>query len=114
MSLRVEIVTFDCADPASLADFWARATGGSIAARFAGFILLETSETGIPHLGFQLVPEEKRTKNRVHVDFRTEDRTAEVERLVALGAAIVDEHELPGFAWTVLQDPEGNEFCVGG
>ena len=114
MSLRVEIVTFDCADPVALADFWARATGGSIAARFPGFILLDASDTGIPHMWFQLVPEDKRTKNRVHVDFRTEDRTAEVERLVALGATIVDEHELPGFAWTVLQGPEGNEFCVGG
>ena len=37
-----------------------------------------------------------------------------VERLVALGASVVEEHQIPGFAWTVLRDPEGNEFCVGG
>ncbi len=114
MTLSVEIVTFDCADPVALAGFWAEATGGSIAAEFPGFILLDASEVGIPHLGFQLVPEQKRVKNRVHVDFRTQDRTAEVQRLVALGARVVDEQELPGFAWTVLTDPEGNEFCVGG
>jgi Glyoxalase-like domain len=114
MSLRVEIVTFDCGDPAALASFWAEATAGSIVAEFPGFILLDASDVGIPHLGFQLVPEEKRSKNRVHVDFRTEDRSGEVARLVEIGATVVDEHELPGFAWTVLRDPEGNEFCVGG
>ena len=113
MSLRVEIVTFDCSDPKSLADFWADVTGGAVAAEMPGFILLDASQAGIPHMGFQSVPEDKRAKNRVHVDFRTEDRTAEVQRLVDLGAVVVDEHEVSGFAWTVLQDPEGNEFCVG-
>ena len=114
MTLRVDIVTFDCGDPAALADFWSKATGGSIAAELPGFILLDAAQVGIPHLAFQRVPEEKRTKNRVHIDFRTEDRTAEVERLVGLGASVVEEHRVPGFDWTVLRDPEGNEFCVGG
>ena len=114
MTLLVEIVTFDCADVKALSEFWMGATGGSVAAEFPGFVLIDAAAIGIPHLGFQQVPEEKRSKNRVHVDFRTEDRAADVARLVDLGATVVAEHELPGFAWTVLQDPEGNEFCVGG
>jgi predicted enzyme related to lactoylglutathione lyase len=114
VSLRVEIVTFDCSDPAALADFWIKATGGAIAASMPGFVLIDATAAGIPHMGFQSVPEPKQTKNRMHVDFRTAERTAEVERLVALGATVVEEHQIPGFAWTVLQDPEGNEFCVGG
>ena len=61
---------------------------------------------------FLAVPEAKTAKNRVHIDFTAADRHAEVARLVALGAVEVDEHAMAGFTWTVLNDPEGNEFCV--
>jgi hypothetical protein len=37
-----------------------------------------------------------------------------VARLVGLGATVLAEHEMPGFGWTVMADPEDNEFCVGG
>jgi predicted enzyme related to lactoylglutathione lyase len=53
-------------------------------------------------------------KNRVHVDFHADDREVEVRRLVGLGATVLDEQEVPGLRWTVLADPEGNEFCVAG
>lgn len=58
--------------------------------------------------------EAKRTKNRVHVDLTTPEPSA-VDELVRLGATVVGEHEVPGGShrWTVMQDPEGNEFCVG-
>jgi predicted enzyme related to lactoylglutathione lyase len=49
----------------------------------------------------------------MHVDFRSDDREAEVERVVALGASRVGEHDEFGVRWTVLTDPEGNEFCIG-
>ena len=67
---------------------------------------------------FLPVPEQKSVKNRVHLDVRTKDSTreAEVERLVGLGAK---ELETKSFStatwsatWTIMQDPEGNEFCV--
>ena len=48
----------------------------------------------------------------MHVDTVTADRQAEVARLVALGATPVGDKEEWGHGWTVLQDPEGNEFCV--
>ncbi len=65
-------------------------------------------------LGLQRVPEPRAGKNRVHIDLGAEDREQEVKRLVALGATEQAQHEVPGFAWTVLSDPEGNEFCVSG
>jgi predicted enzyme related to lactoylglutathione lyase len=65
-------------------------------------------------LGLQKVPEPKAGENRVHVDLGTADRAADVARLVKLGATVIDEHVYPGFAWTVLTDPAGNEFCIGG
>jgi hypothetical protein len=59
-------------------------------------------------LCFQQVPEPKRTKNRLHLDLVPDERRSEVERLIALGATVLAEHD----GNTVLADPEGNEFCV--
>ncbi|MFH9426750.1 VOC family protein [Streptomyces sp. NPDC017615] len=63
---------------------------------------------------FQRVPEAKDGKNRLHLDVHAgpERRGEEVARLVALGATVLREVSEPGGSWTVLADPEGNEFCV--
>jgi predicted enzyme related to lactoylglutathione lyase len=69
-----------------------------------------------PRLLAQRVPEPKTAKNRLHMDLhvaRAADVAAEVERLVALGAAFHATHDEHGTYWAVLSDPEGNEFCVG-
>jgi predicted enzyme related to lactoylglutathione lyase len=113
VSLQVEHVTIDCTDPQALAAFWAEAVGGKIRDDWGEFVTVEASGVGIAHLAFQRVPEARAGKNRVHVDFRTPDQRAEVERLVGLGASVVAEHDIGVLTWTVLQDPEGNEFCVG-
>jgi predicted enzyme related to lactoylglutathione lyase len=63
-------------------------------------------------IGLQQVPEERVGKNRVHLDWHCDDRLAEVERLTKLGATVVAEESVPGLTWTVLTDPDGNEFCV--
>jgi len=60
------------------------------------------------------VPETKQIKNRLHLDFRPDDRDAEVERLLSLGATRVDVGQGADVPWVVLADPEGNEFCVLG
>jgi hypothetical protein len=53
-------------------------------------------------------------KNRLHLDLTTgaADREAEIGRLLALGARRVDVGQTGQESWTVLADPEGNEFCV--
>ena len=54
-------------------------------------------------------------KNRQHICLRPtdRDRDAEVERVLALGASMVDDRrDGPDFGWAVLADPEGNEFCI--
>ncbi len=58
------------------------------------------------------MPEHKQVKNRAHFDLHTEDRAAEVERLLGLGATRVDDYDEHGAVWTTLRDVEGNEFCV--
>jgi len=124
----IQDVTFDCAHPASLARFWAAAIDGYRVApydeaeleRLRGkgifdpeddpTVLVEPVDGGRPRMFFQLVLERKTVKNRAHLDLGTENAAAELERLTGLGATIIAEHE----GHTVLADPEGNEFCLGG
>ncbi|MET9002152.1 VOC family protein [Amycolatopsis sp. Hca4] len=113
MAIHMGMITIDCAEPRQLAQFWTAALGTTVAQDYEGefLILAPAAEGGLP-LALQRVPEPREGKNRAHIDFGAENREAEVKRLVGLGAKEVAEHEVPGLAWTVLQDPEGNEFCV--
>ncbi len=63
---------------------------------------------------FQAVPEPKTVKNRVHLDLMVgpEAHDTEVQRLVGLGASVLGVHEGDEGTWTLLADPEGNEFDV--
>jgi predicted enzyme related to lactoylglutathione lyase len=116
MALTAHMVTIDCADPRSLAKFWSEAVGYEVKADLGegAFVVLSQPGDGGVRLGLQKVPEPRVGKNRVHVDWSTEDRRGEVARLTGLGATVVGEHAYPGLVWTVLTDPEGNVFCVSG
>ena len=64
---------------------------------------------------FVSVPEAKSSKNRLHLDLAphsSDDRDAEIARLLELGATRVDAGEPDDATWDVFADPEGNEFCV--
>ena len=122
--LRIEMVTIDCRDPRALAEWWARQLGGRVLEGFEGDdYLLVAAEHG-PRLGFQRVAEPTPGKNRVHLDLSVsggrgtpmeEIRTnvaVAVERAVAAGATKVRAVDEDGEHWVVMQDPEGNEFCL--
>lgn len=102
-------VTIDSENPAELAEFWAAATGCEIVADYGDFVMVGST----PPLGFQRVSDPTPGKNRVHLDGGAEDRESLVARLRQLGATEESSHEAPGLKWTVMTDPEGNEFCVG-
>ena len=91
-----------------LAQWWAGVLGGT-AVRDEGWSHLE-GVAGLPceTVVFQPVPERKTTKNRVHIDVTA----PEVGSLVAAGAVCVREKGDGGIGWTVMADPEGNEFCA--
>lgn len=112
MSLSFSNITFDCRNPRLLAHFWAETLGRSIGESSDGYASLPPLTTGEPTLHFIRVPEGKAAKNRIHFDLGTRDRLNEVVRLVSLGATRVTELSENGYVWTVLQDPESNEFCV--
>ena len=105
-------IVFDARDVPALADFWRLATGYQVVESGEWFAHLEPEGTGLKHVFIQRVPEDKSSKNACHVDFETDDREKEVARLVAGGATRVADHSIGDFHWAVLQDPEGNEFCM--
>ncbi|MCC6438907.1 MAG: VOC family protein [Acidimicrobiales bacterium] len=112
MSLDLAAVTFDCDDPQQVAAFWKEALGRTIDDGASAFFVSLSGGPGAPKLFFIKVPEPKTVKNRVHLDLHTADRAVEVDRLLALGATRVADHEEHGIVWTTLRDVEGNEFCV--
>lgn len=64
------------------------------------------------NVGIQKVPEPRQGKNRLHLDLYTEDQAGEVERLLGLGAKRFPRQAEPNEDFIVLEDPEGNLFCV--
>ena len=114
MTSFIKNVTFDCANPRRVATFWAEATGYQPALERDDLVVLRApDERGVRQLLFFAVPESKVAKNRMHVDLATKDTAAEVARLVQLGASVVEQCNGDGTSWTVMHDPEGNEFCLG-
>lgn len=106
-------VTFDCADPRRLAEFWSKATGYQIEQQSEELVTLFPGEGDQPKLLFIQVPEPRTVKNRVHLDVGVSDVDAEAARLIELGATRGETHRGHGFVWAVMADPEGNEFCIG-
>ncbi|WP_273653826.1 VOC family protein [Cellulomonas fimi] len=135
-------VTFDCAEPERVARFWCEVLGYVVPPppagfdswdafveslpperRDAAFAIVDPTGAG-PRLFFQKVPEGKVVKNRVHLDVRVgtglvgDERVAALEaecaRLTALGGRKVRLMLADGFdeSCLVMQDVEGNEFCL--
>jgi uncharacterized protein YndB with AHSA1/START domain len=104
-------VTFDCADPARLASFWAQATGFVVDGVGEDWAGLHDRRGSGPRLLFMRVPESKSVKNRIHLDIAAVDKEAEAKRLVDLGATRL-RTVTEGKGWIVMADPEGNEFCL--
>jgi Glyoxalase-like domain len=132
-------VTQDSTDPHTLADWWAETLGWEVEPSDETFIRRMISEghatdadttthngtlvwkvgaairhPGRPRVLFQLVPEQKTVKNRMHLDVRVgdDDLDAVVEKLVARGATVLHHGQQGPSTWVTLADPQGNEFCV--
>lgn len=115
-------VTFDALEPRTLGRFWSEATGYTIADERDDFVALRAPDKrGVRQILFFRVDDPTPGKNRMHVDLATRDSETEIDRLLGLGATLVDPpvnggpswREGNGTRWVVLQDPEGNEFCLG-
>jgi hypothetical protein len=113
MTLAWEQVTVDAADPVALGRWWADALQWVVVNDDPQQFEIRPTADRLPGILFLSVPEKKTTKNRLHLDFRPDDQDAEVNRLLALGATRADIGQGEQ-TWIVMNDPEGNEFCVLG
>ena len=106
---RLGAVIVDCQsdDLEGEVEFWSAALGGSPSRRSddGRYIEIEGDHAD-PHLILQKVEH----PSRIHIDIETDDIAAEVQRLEALGAIVVDKME----RWTVMEAPSGHRFCVIG
>ncbi len=120
MGLAPDTLTFDTGDPVRVATFWAAALGYDLVDPDPEGAYIADPSGQTRGIFFQPVPEPKKVKNRVHLDLRpTGTMREEVFRLAALGATSVGYVEKEASSvdgqstfWTVMQDVEGNEFCV--
>lgn len=122
MTVHLANVTIDCDDALVVSRFWSAALDRPLADEPAPSTFVAAigngdhdmgdSTDGGPNWLFLKVPEGKAAKNRMHVDLVAADRHKEVARLVELGASRVADKDEWGHQWTVMQDPEGNEFCL--
>ena len=127
MTLRWWTLVIDCQDARKQATWWARALDWRflfesddecvIVPSWVDQAFLEQTpwDRVGPGMVFVRVPEPKSVKNRLHIDLAphiSQDRDAEIKRLEELGARRVDVGQSEDVGWTVLADPEGNEFCV--
>jgi hypothetical protein len=112
----------DCVDAPMLARFWAEALDGYAVRPYDDAEIARLAERGHtpetdpavavdgpgPTLFLQQMPEREVARNRIHFDLVGQPRSDEVARLCKLGATVRDERETE----TIMQDPEGNAFCV--
>jgi hypothetical protein len=113
MGLRIDTVTIDARDPQSLARWWAEALAYDVVEEEPDEIAVcPPGGAAGTTLLFVDSADAKTVKNRIHLDLRPDDRDAEVDRLVAMGARHVDIGQTGEETWVVLADPEGNELCI--
>jgi len=113
VTLSVDTLTVDCHAPRLVADFWSAALGYRLKTVDDDEAEIVSPDRSDRPLLFQVVPEGKSVKNRLHLDLRPSgSMAAEVARLEQLGATAITRVDEGGSFWTVMGDPEGNEFCV--
>ncbi|WP_069770277.1 VOC family protein [Streptomyces sp. LUP30] len=114
MPVSLHHIVVDAHDLPGLARFWAGALGWRILSERAREVVIGPDESAPVGICFMPVTDRKTVKNRLHLDLTcgAQDRESEIERLLALGARRADVGQTGEESWTVLIDPEGNEFCV--
>jgi predicted enzyme related to lactoylglutathione lyase len=109
---RIAQWALDVQDVGRMAEFWSQVLGYGIETGQDGITHLRPPAGGEPSVWLQPSAGPKRGKNRNHLDLRTQDVDAEVERVLALGATRTDVGQTGDEGFVVLADPEGNEFCI--
>ena len=93
--------------------FWGAVLGTDIAQEFPPFFVwFEPQHPGGISVALQAVEEATDGPRRLHLDSAVPDVAAARDRIIELGGSHLADREIQGFGWTVMLDPEGNEFCI--
>jgi predicted enzyme related to lactoylglutathione lyase len=116
MRASVGYLVIDAIDPERLATFWCAVLDVEVDSDIGDgqFVVLSPTKDGLT-VGFQKVPEQKTSKNRVHLDLVVEDLDAATAEIESLGGRWLEPgttRDLEGFQWRIMADPEGNEFDI--
>jgi len=113
MTIRIATITIEAHAPSILADFWRALLDYHEVSHPTASIRIDDPTGQGPTILFQPgSPKDSNTKNRVHFDLRPPDHHSAVERALRLGATQRAIGQTGDESWTVLADPEGNEFCI--
>ncbi|MFL6136806.1 MAG: VOC family protein [Frankiaceae bacterium] len=105
-------VVIEARDRDRMAEFWCAALGYAVVHRGAHEVDIAAGADAFPGIAFVLPIGDEPARSRLHLDLAPDDQAAEIERLTALGATVVDTGQDRAVDWVVLADPEGNRFCV--
>lgn len=109
--IKLATIVINSAKPTELVAFWAAFLETEVSFSSDGFTWLKPGE-GQTRLAIQEVPDPTEGRRRLHLDFAADDVDAEIARALTLGATRVEDHVIGTFAWVVMADPDGNEFCI--
>lgn len=114
MAVCLHHIVIDAHDLRGLARFWAAALQWKILSEREREVVIGPDVDAPVGICFMPVADRKVVKNRLHLDLNPgpDDRETEIERIIALGARRIDIGQTGAESWTVLADPEGNEFCI--
>lgn len=114
-TLHVGSVVIDCNDFTNMLEFWRSVLGYEIKHLVEDdFAILADPDRKLVNVSIQKVPEPRSGKNRLHLDLYCRDRGREVRRVTTLGAKVFPREPEPDEDFVVLEDPEGNLFCLVG
>jgi predicted enzyme related to lactoylglutathione lyase len=93
--------------------FWGALLDSEVVQEFAPyFVWFAPQHDGGISVALQTVEEPTEGPRRLHLDTSVDDIEAARERIIELGGSHLADREMGGFHWTVMADPEGNEFCI--
>ncbi|BCW70582.1 VOC family protein [Arthrobacter sp. NicSoilB8] len=114
LTARIATIMVNAVDAERLARFWSTLLGTAVASRFEQFVWLQPAGAGAPQMAFQQVEQPTQGRRRLHLDIHASDPKALRALAESLGAGYVAGDDIGDFHWDVMQDPEGNEFCIAG
>jgi len=112
--MKIGSIVIRCYEFDKMLAFWQEALGyAPREPAKSGWVVLRDPQGRGPNLSLQQVPEKRSgRRSRLHLDLYTDNKEVEVDRLVTIGATRYPWRYRPGSDFTVLEDPDGNLFCV--